>query len=135
MDNCIFCKIINKEIPANIIAENDTAIAFLDINPSSDGEVLVISKKHYSNLQDTPTETLKDVMSLTHKVVGMLDLSLKPIGYNYTSNQGEAAGQIIDHFHLHIIPKYDVNEGYKGTVVNKNIRPIDEIFKIIKSNN
>jgi histidine triad (HIT) family protein len=77
--NCIFCKIVNKEIPAKIIAENKGAIAFLDIQPLSDGHTVVIPKKHYLNLSHCDTNTLHDVIDLVKTVSNEIqDSSLKP---------------------------------------------------------
>jgi histidine triad (HIT) family protein len=76
---CIFCKIVNKELPAKIIAENKGAIAFLDIQPMSDGHTIVIPKKHYQNLSRCDKETLNDVIDLVQDVSKEIqDSSLKP---------------------------------------------------------
>jgi histidine triad (HIT) family protein len=76
---CIFCKIVNKEIPAKIIAENKGAIAFLDVNPVSDGHTIIIPKKHFMNLSQCSDEYLADVINLT-KIVSknIQDSFLKP---------------------------------------------------------
>lgn len=129
MENCIFCKIVNKECPAYIIAENKNAIAFLDIHPATDGHTVVIPKKHYPDWQHTPVEVLSDVIALSHEVTEKLDKSLKPFGYNYVSNQGAIANQVIFHFHLHIIPKYYQNQGFKSVRVETKIQPIEKIYK------
>ncbi|MDR2821731.1 MAG: HIT family protein [Mycoplasmataceae bacterium] len=133
MTDCIFCKIINKEIPAKIIAENENAIAFLDIEPCSDGHTLVVPKKHYKNFSSTPKEVLADVMSLAKDVVAIIErTSLHPYGYNYLSNEGDVAGQFVFHFHLHIIPKYGKNEGFTVAYVNKQLLPTQEVYEKIK---
>jgi histidine triad (HIT) family protein len=76
---CIFCKIANKEIPAKIIAENKDALAFLDIEPISDGHTIVIPKKHYQNLSQCDVETLHGVIDLVKQVSNEIqDSSLKP---------------------------------------------------------
>ncbi|GMO15807.1 MAG: HIT family protein [Mycoplasmoidaceae bacterium] len=135
MKDCIFCKIVNKEIPANIIAENDKAIAFLDVSPISDGHTLIVPKNHYKDFSSTPDDVLNAVTELAKKVVGILDKtpSLKPYGYNYLSNQGDVAGQMVFHFHLHVIPKYGKNEGFVATTVNKQLLPVKEVYDKIKS--
>jgi histidine triad (HIT) family protein len=77
--DCVFCKIVNKQIPAKIIAENKNAIAFLDVEPMSDGHTIVIPKKHYANLTQCDKQTLHDVMDLVQEVAVLLkDSSLKP---------------------------------------------------------
>jgi histidine triad (HIT) family protein len=79
MNNCIFCKIVNKEIPAKIIAENKGALAFLDIQPMSDGHTIIIPKKHVVNLSQCDLETLHDTVDLVKQVANMIqNSSLKP---------------------------------------------------------
>jgi histidine triad (HIT) family protein len=78
-NNCIFCKISRKEISARIIKENEHAIAFLDVNPISDGHTIVIPKEHYKNLSETPKEVLSDVVGLVKDVANIINESaLKP---------------------------------------------------------
>lgn len=119
-DNCIFCKIIRKEIPAKIIAENDHAIAFLDIDPISDGHTLVIPKKHFQDLGICDTVSLNAVINLAKTISRIIEKSKLDVwGFNYLSNQGQIAGQAVNHFHLHVIPKYAVNEGLEYKVEKK----------------
>lgn len=138
MTNCVFCGIVEKKIPARIIAENQNAIAFLDVKPISDGHTVVISKKHYRNLQETPNDVLADMIALCKQVADKIDRSkLKPWGFNYLCNQGKIAGQVIMHVHMHVIPKYGTNEGFKfGLADNKFVNPdLDKIEKIINKVN
>ena len=114
MSNCVFCAILNKEIPARVIAENENALAFLDVNPISDGHTIIISKKHYKYLSETPVEVLSDMIKLCHEVGNKIaNSSLKPWGFNYLSNEGKIAGQEVMHIHMHVIPKYGKEEGFK----------------------
>ncbi|MDR0739924.1 MAG: HIT family protein [Mycoplasmataceae bacterium] len=133
---CIFCKIVNKEIPAKIIAENKGAIAFLDVNPVSDGHTIIIPKKHFMNLSQCSDEYLADVINLT-KIVSknIQDSFLKPWGINYLSNEGNIAGQEIMHFHIHVIPKYGKDEGFKIGIGNKYLGNIDKIYNELKEAN
>ncbi len=114
MKDCIFCKIVNKEIPAKVIAENERAIAFLDAFPISDGHVLVIPKKHYADLGLCDEASLVDVIKLVKQVSNDIEdtKKLDPWGFNYLSNQGKIAGQEVMHFHMHIIPKYEKDKGF-----------------------
>lgn len=132
IEDCLFCKIVKKEIPANIVYENENTIAFLDINPISDGHTLVISKSHCKNLSEASEKDVQDVAA-TIKVVAnkILNSKLKPWGINYLSNQNEIAGQIIDHFHFHIIPKYAKNEGLVILENKNNEKNVDEIYKLL----
>ncbi len=123
MENCLFCKIINLEIPAKKIAENEGAIAFLDISPISYGHTLIIPKKHYKNLIETTNEDLNFVFSLAKEVCNKLEkLNINISGFNFLSNMNESAGQVIMHFHLHIIPKYLDGSGL--SIIN-NVKKLD----------
>ncbi len=102
---CIFCKIIKKEIPAYIVYEDDVAIAFLDINPVSEGHLLVVPKKHVSRLTELSEEEAAEFIKKVQKVAKMVEEKLSK-DYNIVINQGERAGQVIQHLHFHIIPRY-----------------------------
>lgn len=136
--NCVFCGVVNGTIPARIIAENKNAIAFLDANPMSDGHTLVISKMHYTNISETPKEVLKDMISLVNIVANRLNNSkmLKPWGINYLSNEGKIAGQEVNHVHIHIIPKYGKDEGFKFGLANNHIitKTLDEVKEELTAN-
>lgn len=134
--DCIFCKIINEEAKAFVIASNDKALAFLDINPISEGHTIIIPKTHSLDFSTTPDEYLSSVMSLAKFVTRMFEKSgLNPWGFNYLSNQGVIAGQVINHFHLHVIPKYAKKEGFELDLSNIYIdKKIEDVYnKLIKS--
>lgn len=101
---CIFCKIVNGEIPSYKIYENDKVYAFLDIAKDVDGHTLVIPKKHVTNILDADLETLKDVMEGI-KAVSDHYISLGYDGVNVMNASGEAAEQSVFHLHFHIIPR------------------------------
>ena len=133
--DCIFCKIINKEMPCNLIVENVYAMAFLDAFPASNGNALVIPKKHCIDLMSCDKIYLNEVFNLVKEVTLKIDhSSLKPWGYNYLSNQGSIAGQVVNHFHVHIIPKYAKEEGF---VLQQGKKVLDDneknLKKILKS--
>jgi histidine triad (HIT) family protein len=129
---CLFCDIINKKIPAKIIDESPLALAFMDINPISDGHILVIPKKHCQCFSDCENEYLIGVINMVKKIAQAINNSkLKPWGINYLSNEGKIAGQEIFHFHIHIIPKYSTHEGLTFNSQNKCIKPIDQIYDTI----
>ncbi len=134
--SCVFCAIVKGQIPAKIVGENENAIAFMDANPISDGHIIVISKKHYRYFSETPVDVLQSIVSLAHLVANKIANSkLKPWGFNYLFNEGKIANQVIMHVHMHIIPKYGKNEGWKGTkCANTFVSDIDEVYqKILKS--
>ncbi len=111
MDDCIFCKIVKKEIPANIVYENKTTLAFLDITPVNIGHSLVIPKKHYINIYETPEDILLDMMKTVKKISHAIKKGLSADGINVTMNNDPAAGQAVFHSHIHVIPRI-ANDGF-----------------------
>ena len=104
-EECVFCQIVEKKIPSQILFENDTNLAFLDIFPISKGHTIVIPKNHYNNLEDIPVNKLAELFETVKQVSGRIHKKLKIDGYNILQNNFKAAGQIINHFHVHIIPR------------------------------
>ncbi|MAG19866.1 HIT family protein [archaeon] len=103
---CIFCKILNKEIPSFKIYEDENTYAFLDINPINKGHTLVISKKHYKDIYDIPENTLKHLILTVKKLSIPIKQATNADGISISQNNEEAAGQVIFHIHFHIIPKF-----------------------------
>lgn len=103
---CIFCKIINGDIPSKKIYENDNVLAILDISQATKGHTLVIPKKHYANLLEINDEDYKNVMLSVKKLTKKIVDNLGADGVNILNNCGEAAGQTVMHYHVHIIPRY-----------------------------
>ena len=99
---CIFCKIAKGEIPSFKIFENDKVIAILDIRPANKGHILVIPKNHYENIFDIKEEDFIEVMKVARKIARVFS---EYDGLNLLQNNKEQAGQIVKHFHLHIIPR------------------------------
>jgi histidine triad (HIT) family protein len=113
MNDCIFCKIIRKEIPSeNFVYENDKIVAFLDITPCSKGHTLVVPKEHHMDMLDTPDDVLADIMSRTKKIAAAIMKATGAQGFNIICNTKPAAGQVIFHTHFHIIPRF-ANDGLK----------------------
>lgn len=108
--DCIFCKIIERKAPAEIIFEDEKVIAFLDIKPIHFGHILVVPKIHCRDFLDIPGEDLHSLINGTRVITKALIQSLNPDGYNIFSNNGKAAGQSIFHFHMHITPRYFKDE-------------------------
>lgn len=104
--SCIFCRIIAREVPAEVLFENDTSVAILDVNPIHYGHALVIPKSHHNDFLDVPQEDLPGIMHATHVVAHALVKSLDLKGFNFFSNNGTVAGQSVFHFHIHITPRY-----------------------------
>jgi histidine triad (HIT) family protein len=105
MENCIFCKIVKGEIPAHKVYEDDETLAFLDIKPVNPGHTLVIPKDHFENIYSTPDETWARMMLAAKKVALAIKNSIDPDGINIGMNNEEAAGQVIFHSHIHIMPR------------------------------
>lgn len=106
MKTCVFCQIAKYKLPAEIIYQEDDIIAFLDANPKEAGHTLVIPKQHFSNLLEIPADLLADTIRVTQKVARLINQKLKPDGLNIYQNNGSIAGQAVDHFHFHIVPRY-----------------------------
>ena len=133
MSDCIFCKIAKGEIPAKIIAENQDALAFLDIEPKSPGHTLVIPKKHYSDLFGIPEEELKNLFLLVQKSVQILKDRLQAEGFNVGYNHGPVAGQEVMHLHIHILPRYKGDGGRPiQSLVNNQTVDLEEVYKKLK---
>ncbi|MDO4322993.1 MAG: HIT family protein [Lachnospiraceae bacterium] len=105
-DNCIFCKIANGEIPSATLYEDEDFRVILDLGPASKGHALILPKKHAANLFELPDETASKAIVLAKKVASTLKEGLHADGVNLVQNNGEAAGQTVFHFHMHIIPRY-----------------------------
>jgi len=105
MSDCIFCKIIKKEIPCYKIYENDDIISFLDINPVSPGHILVTPKKHYNAILDLPEDLLCKIVKSINKITKVVLQVIECEAFNLVVNTGKNAGQLIDHVHFHIIPR------------------------------
>lgn len=106
-DNCIFCKIANGEIPAATLYEDDDFRVILDLGPASKGHALILPKEHYANLYELDDEVAAKVLVLAKEMIKKLTDVLGCDGYNLVQNNGEAAGQTVYHFHMHLIPRYE----------------------------
>ncbi len=102
----IFTKIINREIPSEILYESDHVIAIIDIMPIHFGHALIIPKREYKNFLEVPEAELGELMSVTQKVAKALVATFQLDGFNFFSNNGEVAGQSVFHFHIHVTPRY-----------------------------
>ena len=145
MDNCLFCKIINHQIPSNVIYEDELVIVILDVSPVSKGHCLIMPKKHYKNLIECDFDTLQAINEAMIKVSKAL-LKTFASGINILSNINECAGQTIMHAHIHLIPvdkenrklevnfktnkDFDLNE-IKNTIISNYKKKI--MFNLLKS--
>ena len=134
-DDCIFCKIANGEIPSYSIFEDDNFKVILDIEPSSKGHSLIIPKAHADNLFELDKNVAEKALIVAKKAAAGLKKTLKCPGINILQNNGAAAGQTVNHYHIHIIPRYDndnVNISWMHETFNKDTA--DAFVNDVKSN-
>lgn len=113
MEDCIFCKIVNKEVPATIVYEDDNFIGFLDINQVADGKTLIIPKKHFKTILDMPSSLGNEMLEAIKKISLDLINKGKAEGFNLLMNNFEVAGQVVPHAHIHVLPRKK-GDGLKG---------------------
>ena len=106
MVDCIFCKIINKEIPADIVHETSNFIVFLDLNPVNQGHCLVVPKHHCLDIFDIPDELAEDMMLMVKRTSAAIQAAVHADGINVGMNNKAAAGQVVLHVHVHVIPRF-----------------------------
>jgi len=118
--DCIFCKIINGDIPSYTVYEDEYVKCFLDVNPISNGHTLIVPKKHFTDINDIEMEYLSKVNLASKKIVNLLNDKLKPNGIKLVQNNG--CLQEVKHYHLHIIPEFKSK---------KNKKSVEDVYKII----
>jgi len=101
---CAFCKIARKEAPAHTVYEDEKVIAFLSIQPINVGHTLVVPKKHYENIFEIPEAEVAHLYKIVKKIAQAVNKAVNPEGIRIVQNNGEAAGQVIFHMHVHLIP-------------------------------
>ncbi len=114
--DCIFCNIVNGEIPAYKIYEDENVLAFLDITQGTKGHTLIIPKKHIKNVYELDEETIINVFKVVPMIANALKKAFSPIGLNIINNNDQPH-QSVFHFHLHLIPRYE-NDGMQLSTVN-----------------
>lgn len=108
--DCIFCKIIAGEIPSATVYEDDNFKVIMDIFPAAKGHMIILSKKHAANLFELEDDTASKAILVAKKVGAAMKEELSCDGVNLLQNNGEAAGQTVFHFHIHIIPRYNKDQ-------------------------
>ncbi|MGY3724833.1 histidine triad (HIT) family protein [Granulicatella balaenopterae] len=133
MTDCIFCKIINKEIPSYVIYEDEVVVAFLDISQVTPGHTLVLPKKHVPNIMEYDEELASDVFKRIPKIANAIKNSNPDIkGINILNNNGEVAFQSVFHSHIHIIPRYSEQDSF-GLKWQTHEHTNDELLAITNS--
>ena len=108
--SCIFCKIANGEIPSTTLYEDEDFRVILDMGPATRGHALLLPKEHYANLVELHEELAAKALVTAKKAAARMKDALGAEGFNLVQNNGEAAGQTVFHFHMHLIPRYE-NDG------------------------
>ncbi|MCX6801283.1 MAG: HIT family protein [Candidatus Diapherotrites archaeon] len=106
-NDCIFCKFVTGEIKPAVVFKNESVLAILDINPAGAlcGHTLVMPKKHFETIEDCPEKELKEAIAAVKKLVPAIKMVSGAEGINVIQNNGQAAGQLVNHVHFHIIPR------------------------------
>ena len=110
-EDCIFCAIVDGDIPSRTVYEDDDVLAFLDANPLAPGHTLVIPKDHHHRLQDVPDRTVSWMYKTLHKLVDPVEESVDADATTVAFNNGEAAGQEVPHVHGHVVPRFEDDAG------------------------
>ncbi len=133
--DCIFCKIIDGKIPSKKIFESNLNLAFLDIFPIARGHTIIIPKNHYSHLEDIPDSELGELYKVVKKLAILIHEKLKIDGYNILQNNFTAAGQVIQHFHVHIIPRNLDDKIFTIKIPRNNVseEELNDVLSILKS--
>ncbi|MFB6282768.1 MAG: HIT family protein [Halobacteria archaeon] len=111
MTDCIFCKIVDGEIPSRTVYEDDEVIAFLDVNPLSRGHTLVVPKEHEASLDDLGDEVHDAVIETVHGIAPDVTEAVDAPAYNLGINNGPEAGQEVPHVHYHVVPRFEGDGG------------------------
>ncbi|MGE7024036.1 HIT family protein [Solibacillus cecembensis] len=111
MSDCLFCKIIDGQIPSLKVYEDEHVFAFMDIMPLTKGHTLLIPKTHCRDLFEMPEDVARNLYAAAPKVANAIKTAFNPVGMNTVNNNGAAAGQTVFHYHLHLIPRYDEKDG------------------------
>ena len=127
MRETIFTKIINKEIPSNIIYENENHLAFLDITPFEKGHTLVIPKKQYNTIMDMPENDFIELTKIVQKIAKHIEKKLN-CGINIWQNNKEISGQEIPHVHFHIVPRLKNKQWLKSENTEKYLKNEEENY-------
>jgi histidine triad (HIT) family protein len=110
-DDCIFCSIVDGDIPARTVAETDDVLAFLDANPLARGHTLVIPKAHHEHVGDLPADLSEAVFDVVAELTPRVQAAVDADGANVGINDGAAAGQEVPHVHVHVVPRFESDGG------------------------
>jgi histidine triad (HIT) family protein len=127
-ENCIFCKIIEGDIPSTTLYEDEEFKVIFDISPASKGHVIILPRYHAANIFELPEEITAKAFVLAKKIATVLKKVLGCDGINILQNNGEAAGQTVFHLHIHVIPRFkDDNMGLTWKQGQASLEVLEEI--------
>ena len=106
-NNCIFCKLANGDIPTNSIFEDENFKVILDADPATKGHALILPKNHFANLLEADDDVLEKALPIAKRIANRMKEQLGCVGVNIVQNNGEAAGQTVQHLQIHVIPRYE----------------------------
>lgn len=134
MNACIFCKIGKGEIPASKVYEDKNTLAFLDVKPHSKGHTVVIPKEHGETVFDFSDKQLQELMLAVRKIMSRIQKVLSPDGFNVGWNHNTAAGQVVPHLHVHVMPRYlgDGGGSMHSIVKNPGDVSVEEVGRLFK---
>ena len=131
---CLFCKVVAKKIPAFVVYEDDSAMAFLDIHPRAPGHAMVMPKYHADRILNLPDQEIGPLFAAVKRAAVMLEKALSPDGITIGINQGGASGQEVNHIHVHLMPRFFGDGGgpVQSLVHNAPKETVEEMAKKIK---
>lgn len=128
--DCLFCKIINGDIPSNTIYEDELVKVFLDISPNTNGHMLIVPKKHVVTVYDIDSNLASHIIEVERKMYDLLKEKLGCIGLTVAQNNDY--GQEVKHYHVHLIPRYS-DDGWKMNFNQTSLKDVNEVFDILKN--
>jgi len=134
MNDCIFCKIANGEIPCHKVYEDAENLAFLDVKPHAQGHTVVIPKTHVMTVLELNEKKYISLMSAVKKVMGLIQKKIDPDGFNAGWNHNTAGGQVVPHLHIHVMPRYNGDNGgsMHSIIKNPGKKSVEEVAKLFK---
>lgn len=127
---CVFCRVITGELPSSTVYEDDRVVAFMDIDPATEGHLLVVPRTHASGLADLEPDDAARMMTVAQRLADAVRSELSPAGINLLLADGQAAGQEVPHSHLHVVPR---THGDGFTVSARFTRPSRDVLDDLAS--
>jgi len=111
MSDCIFCRMVDGGIPNHTVHEDESTLAFLDVNPLARGHTLVVPKGHHERVNDLPADLATDLFGAAHALTDRVEAAVDADATTIAVNNGTAAGQEVPHVHVHIVPRFEGDGG------------------------